>query len=87
MRGPEFLEQLDAALPGAVVGRNLEAIDPWIEVAPERIAEVCRWLARSSSVRFDSLQCITAIDWCEPDPKKAAKDAKDSKDSKDSDGQ
>jgi NADH-quinone oxidoreductase subunit C len=73
MRGPEFLEQLDAALPGAVVGRNLEAIDPWIEVAPERIAEVCRWLARSSSVRFDSLQCITAIDWFEVDPKKAAK--------------
>jgi NADH-quinone oxidoreductase subunit C len=73
MRGPTFLEQLDDAVPGAVVGRNLEALDPWIEVAPERIADACRWLAKSSPVRFDSLQCITAIDWFEPDPKKAAK--------------
>ena len=73
MRGPEFLEQLDESRPGAVVGRNLEALDPWIEVAPERIADVCRWLATQSAVRFDSLQCITAVDWCEPDPKKAAK--------------
>jgi NADH-quinone oxidoreductase subunit C len=55
------------------VGKNLEALDPWIEVAPERIADVCAWLARSSPARFDSLQCVTAVDWCEPDPKKAAK--------------
>lgn len=73
MRGPGFLEQLEAAVPGAVVGKNLEALDPWIEVAPERIADVCAWLARSSPVRFDSLQCVTAVDWFEPDPKKAAK--------------
>lgn len=72
-RGPGFLDQLDAALPGAVTGRNLEALDPWIEVAPDRIAEVCHWLNRSSPVRFDSLECITAVDWHEPDPKKAAK--------------
>lgn len=68
-----MLEHLDEFLPGAVVGRNLEALDPWVEVAPERIADVCKWLASASPVRFDSLQCITVVDWCEPDPKKAAK--------------
>jgi NADH-quinone oxidoreductase subunit C len=73
MRGPGFLEQLDAALPGAVTGRNLEALDPWIEVDPARIAEVCRWLKHASPVRFDALECITVVDWFEPDPKKAAK--------------
>jgi NADH-quinone oxidoreductase subunit C len=73
MRGPGFLEQLEAALPGAVTGRTLDAVDPWIEVAPERIVDVCRWLKSSSPVRFDALECITAIDWHEPDPKKAAK--------------
>lgn len=72
-RGPGFLDELEAAVPEAVVGRNLEAIDPWVEVAPSRIDEVCAWLAKSSPVRFDSLQCITAIDWFEADPKKAAK--------------
>ena len=73
MRGPSFLEQLSEAVPEAVVGQNLEALDPWIEIAPARIADACRWLAKLSPVKFNSLQCITAIDWFEPDPKKAAK--------------
>jgi len=73
MRGPAFLEKLEAALPGAVTGRSLEALDPWIEVAPERIAEVGAWLKQSSEPRFDALECVTAVDWFEADPKKAAK--------------
>ena len=73
MRGPGFLEQLEQALPGAVAGSRLDALDPWIEVAPERLVEVCRWLREKSAVRFDAIECITAIDWFEPDPKKAAK--------------
>jgi NADH-quinone oxidoreductase subunit C len=83
MRGPGFLEQLDRHVPGAVVASRLDALDPWIEVAADRLREVCAWLKgsglkgsgpeRSGDVRFDSLQCITAIDWFEVDPKKAAK--------------
>lgn len=73
MRGPAFLEQLEERLPGAVTGRNLEALDPWIEVGPDRLVDVSRWLKHSSNPRFDSLECVTAIDWFEPDPKKAAK--------------
>jgi NADH-quinone oxidoreductase subunit C len=72
-RGPAFLEQLQAAVPEGVLGQNLEAIDPWIEVAPEQIARVCHWLKHSSPVAFDSIQCITAVDWFEADAKKAAK--------------
>ena len=73
MRGPVFLEKLEAALPGAVTGRTLEALDPWIEVAPDRLVDVCRWLKESSDPRFDALECVTAVDWFEPDAKKAAK--------------
>ena len=73
MRGPGFLEQLEHALPGAVSGSRLDALDPWIEVAPERVVDVCRWLREKSEVRFDALVCIPAFDWFEPDPKKAAK--------------
>jgi len=73
MRGPVFLEKLEAALPGAVTGRTLEALDPWIEVAPDRLVDVCRWLKESSDTRFDALECVTAVDWFEPDAKKAAK--------------
>jgi len=73
MRGSGFLDKLEAALPNAVVGKNLDAIDPWIEVSPERLVDVCRWLKTSADARFDACECITAVDWFEPDPKKAAK--------------
>ncbi len=73
MRGPAFLEKIEAAFPGAVAGTHLEAIDPWVEVTAEKLLPVCRWLKESSDSRFDSLECITAVDWLEPDPKKAAK--------------
>jgi NADH-quinone oxidoreductase subunit C len=72
-RGATFVDQLEEAVPGGVVGRTLDAVDPWIDVAPERLVDVCRWLKVSSPVPFDSLQCVTAIDWFERDPKKAAK--------------
>ena len=75
MRGPAFLERLEAAFPGCVVGKNLEAVDPWIEIAPDRLVDVCRWLRDSSDSLFDSLECVTAVDWFESDPKKAAKAA------------
>jgi len=73
MRGPAFIDQLEAAVPGSVVGRNLEAIDPWLDIAAEQLLPACRWLKDSCEIRFDGLQCITAIDWFEPDAKKAAK--------------
>ena len=42
--GSDFVEQLKKKFPGQIAGANLEAIDPWIEVAPEGIADVCRYL-------------------------------------------
>lgn len=72
-RGAGFVETVSSACPGAVVGSDLEALDPWIDVAPDRIRDICTWLKTSCDPRFDALECITAIDWFEPDPKKAAK--------------
>ena len=42
-------------------------------MSPERLVDVCRWLKTSADARFDACECITAVDWFEPDPKKAAK--------------
>jgi NADH-quinone oxidoreductase subunit C len=67
------MEQLETALPGSVTGSRLDALDPWIEIEPSHLVDVCRWLRDTSEVRFNSLECITAIDWFEPDAKKAAK--------------
>jgi NADH-quinone oxidoreductase subunit C len=57
----------------AVTGAEPEAVDPWIEVAPGRLPEVCRWLRDEPELRFNLLNCVTAVDYLETDPKKKAK--------------
>lgn len=56
-----------------IVGVNLEAKDPWIDVAPEAIAEVAEFLHDDERLRFDHLNDLTGVDYFEPDPKKQAK--------------
>lgn len=56
-----------------IVGAELEVIDPWIEVSPESIVEVCRFLHDDPRLRFDHLNDLTGVDYCEPDPKLAKK--------------
>jgi NADH-quinone oxidoreductase subunit C len=68
-----LLETLQRKFGDRITGANLNNVDPWIEVAPEGLVDVCRFLRDEPSLRFDLLNCITAVDWFEPDAKKAAK--------------
>lgn len=52
---------------------DFAAIDPWIEVVPGHLPQVCRFLRDESDLRFNMLQCITGVDYLETDAKKAAK--------------
>ena len=56
-----------------ITGLNLEAKDPWIEVAPEAIHEVAEFLKADERLRFDHLNNLCGVDYCEPDEKKAKK--------------
>jgi NADH-quinone oxidoreductase subunit C len=58
-----------------ITGSNLEALDPWIEASPAGLVEVCQYLKSQPDLQFNLLNCITAVDYFEPDPKKAAKAA------------
>jgi NADH-quinone oxidoreductase subunit C len=73
MSGRGILDTLTQRFGESVVGANLEAIDPWIEIAPAALSGVCRFLKANAETQFDMLNCITAVDYFEPDPKKAAK--------------
>jgi NADH-quinone oxidoreductase subunit C len=73
MRGTAFLDRLKKHFGSYITGANLEALDPWIEVSPEGIVEVCQYLKHEPDLQFDMLSCISAVDYFEPDPKKAAK--------------
>jgi NADH-quinone oxidoreductase subunit C len=61
----EFGERIKAKKP--------DAIDPYIVVEPGNLVEVCRFLRDDPELRFEFLNCITGVDYLEPDPKKAPK--------------
>lgn len=56
-----------------IVGVNLETLDPWIEVKSDAIVEVATYVRDAEELRFDALNNMSAVDYLEPDPKKAAK--------------
>lgn len=73
MSGQAFVDRLKKKFGDLIVGSQLEALDPWIEIAPAGLAAVCTYLRDEKDLRFDMLNCITAVDYLETDPKKAAK--------------
>ena len=73
MSGQDLLNQLKSRFGESIAGANLDAIDPWIEVAPEGLVEVCMYLRDDSNLLMDMLNCISGVDYLETDPKKAKK--------------
>ena len=70
---PSLLDRLKAKFGDRISGSNLQAIDPWIEVTPAGLVEVCQYLKTEPDLQFNLLNCISGVDYFEPDPKKAAK--------------
>jgi len=68
-----LLETLKAKFADGIVGGNLEAIDPWIEVSADALVDVCRYLKDEPDLQFDMCNCISVVDYLHTDPKKAAK--------------
>jgi NADH-quinone oxidoreductase subunit C len=73
MDAQAILDELRRAHPKWIVGSDVEAIDPWIEVAPEGLCDVCKTLRDAPSLRMNMLHCVSGVDYFEPDEKKAAK--------------
>lgn len=73
MNPSAILEKLQRRFSTAITGSNLEAVDPWIEVTPQAVPKVCGYLRDDAELKFNFLHCISGVDYCEPDTKKAAK--------------
>jgi NADH-quinone oxidoreductase subunit C len=73
MSEPTLVDQLKQKFGAAITGANLENVDPWIEVAPESIVAVCKYLRDEPSLAFDYCNSVTAVDYLHTDEKKAAK--------------
>ncbi len=68
----EIHSRLARAFQPWLAATGFEAIDPWIEVRPEGLPEIGRYLRDSQDLWFDMLHCITGVDDIELDAKKSA---------------
>ncbi len=66
-------DTLKSKFGAGITGSNFDAIDPWIEVSPDALLDVCQFLQSDANLRFDMLNCISAVDYLHVDQKKAAK--------------
>lgn len=73
MTSAEIISALEQKLGDKIKSKKLEAIDPFVIVEPRDLLEVGRVLRDDPSLRFEMLNCISGVDYLEPDPKKAAK--------------
>lgn len=73
MTSAEISAIVENQFMGRIKAKNLEAIDPFIVVDPADLVEVCRFLRDDARLRFEMLNCVSGVDYLEPDPKKVAK--------------
>jgi NADH-quinone oxidoreductase subunit C len=73
MTPAEIAATLEQQFGDRIKSKNLTAIDPFVVVEPANILAVCRFLRDDPQLQFDLLNCISGVDYLEPDPKKAPK--------------
>ena len=73
MSPAEIVGLLEEKFGERIKSKNLQALDPFVVVEPHDLLEVCRFLKEDERLRFDVLNCISGVDYLEPDPKKAPK--------------
>jgi NADH-quinone oxidoreductase subunit C len=66
MIAQEIAQILRDRFPGVIVDAKTEGVlDPWIRVSPDRIAEIAAFLRDDERLAFDSLMCLSGVDYME----------------------
>jgi NADH-quinone oxidoreductase subunit C len=73
MKSDEIIAILEGKFTDRIKAKNMEAKDPFVVVPPSNLVEICRYLRDDSRLGFDMLNCVSGVDYLEPDPKKAPK--------------
>jgi NADH-quinone oxidoreductase subunit C len=69
----DCIARLEQKFGPKITGKKLEVQDPYTIVDVAHLVEVCRYLRDEPELGFDMLNCISGVDYLEPDPKKAPK--------------
>src|SRR5262245_16200165 len=73
MKAEETVAALEAKFGNKIKSNKLDALDPFVVIEPPDLVAVCRFLRDDPRLKFEFLNCITGVDYLEPDPKKAPK--------------
>lgn len=73
MNTANVIQTLDAKFGPRIKAKKLNVLDPYVTVDPVDLVEVCRFLRDDPGLKFERLNCISGVDYFEPDPKKALK--------------
>ena len=73
MTPSDIIKHLESQLGTKIKAKNLEALDPFVVVESSDLLDVCRVLRNDAQLKFELLNCISGVDYLEPDPKKVAK--------------
>ncbi|GIW82378.1 MAG: NADH-quinone oxidoreductase subunit C [Gemmatales bacterium] len=73
MTSAEIIARLEEKFGDRIREKNTDAIDPYVVVDPIDLVDVCRFMKEDEQLSFEMLNCITSVDYFEPDPKKAPK--------------
>jgi NADH-quinone oxidoreductase subunit C len=73
MKSDEIIAILEEKFGDRIKAKKLEANDPFIVVTPSDLLDVCRFLRDDARLAFDILNCVSGVDYLEPDPKKVPK--------------
>jgi NADH-quinone oxidoreductase subunit C len=73
MTAAEIIAILDEKFGPRIRDKKPDAIDPFVVVAPDDLVAVCQFLRDDPRLQFDILNCISGVDYFEPDKAKAAK--------------
>ena len=73
MTSSEIIDVLEKQFGGKIKSKKPDALDPFVVVEAVDLVEACRFLRDDPGLKLELLNCISGVDYLEPDPKKAPK--------------
>src|SRR5438552_3725131 len=73
MKADEIVAALEGKFGERIRSKKMDALDPFVVIDPDSLVEVVRFLRDDPRLKFDMLNCISGVDYLEPDAKKVAK--------------
>ena len=62
-QAPEILRILQDKFAGKIIKSEMAVVDPFIVVLPDAIVEVCSFLKSHDDLAFDTLMCLSGVDY------------------------